>query len=62
MTVRELISNLEQFDDNQQIVIEDDGYIHEIRKVNQQKIIPAFGYDERKYVCLSTGIQIGGVR
>lgn len=62
MTVRELISKLEQFDDNQQVVIEDDGYIHEIRKVTQHRIIPAFGYDEREYVCLSTGIQIGGVR
>ncbi|MBQ9657203.1 MAG: hypothetical protein IJV31_00990 [Clostridia bacterium] len=62
MTIRDLISELEQFDDNQQVVIKDDDYIHEIRNVAQRKIIATFGDDNEQYICLSAGIQIGGVQ
>lgn len=61
MTVRDLISELEQFDDNQQIAIRDGYYAHEIKSLTQRNIISAFGQqDDIKYVCIETGAQIGG--
>ena len=61
MTVKELILELEQFDDNQQIAIRDGYYAHEIKRITQRNIISAFGrQDDIKYVCIETGTQIGG--
>lgn len=58
MTVRDLISELEQLDDHQQVVITKDDCIYEIRNVTQRKIIASFGNDDKQYVCISAGTRL----